>query len=234
MVCRSARSSPAIRPRCAGTTSTPWRARGQAFAHAQIYPGVGNLEDPAFGDYTQWQIEYCQPDSWKGYCIADAASAFPGAEFTQWRLDDEVIAYPTYAVINANRNQLRKHPGFFNICIHKGLSASGTQPGGANNTPGLREPRRPGEGGHGLAAVQLHHLPLLHPAELLCAPGTAGHREPARVDAADHADRQPRAHRPQHPVVDAVRPDRRGQVRGRGGADLHLSLQLLPAPQCLR
>lgn len=88
----------------------------RAFAHAQIYPGVGNLEDPAFGDYTQWQIEYCQPDSWKGYCIADAASAFPGAEFTQWRLDDEVIAYPTYAVINANRNQLRKHPGFFNIC----------------------------------------------------------------------------------------------------------------------
>ena len=111
-----------------------------AFAHAQIYPGVGNLEDPAFGDYTQWQIEYCQPDSWKGYCIADAASAFPGAEFTQWRLDDEVIAYPTYAVINANRNQLRKHPGFFNICIHKGLSASGTQPGGANNTPDYGNP----------------------------------------------------------------------------------------------
>lgn len=111
-----------------------------AFAHAQIYPGVGNLEDPAFGDYTQWQIEYCQPDSSKGYCIADAASAFPGAEFTQWRLDDEVIAYPTYAVINANRNQLRKHPGFFNICIHKGLSASGTQPGGANNTPDYGNP----------------------------------------------------------------------------------------------
>jgi uncharacterized protein len=107
----------------------------RAFAHAQIYPGVGNLEDPAFGDYTQWQIEFCQPDSWKGYNIAYAASAFPGAEFAQWRLDDEAIAYPTYAVINANRNQLRKHPGFFNICIHKGLAASGTQPGGPNNTP---------------------------------------------------------------------------------------------------
>ena len=107
----------------------------RAFAHAQIYPGVGNLEDPAFGDYTQWQIEYCQPDSWKGYCVAYAASPYPGAEFQQWRLDDEVIAYPTYAVINANRNQLRQHPGFFNICIHKGLSASGTQPGGPDNTP---------------------------------------------------------------------------------------------------
>src|SRR6266508_1850806 len=53
-----------------------------ALAHAQIYPGVGNLADPAFGDYTQWQIDFCQPDSWKGYNVAFAASAFPGAEFT--------------------------------------------------------------------------------------------------------------------------------------------------------
>jgi uncharacterized protein len=112
----------------------------RAFAHAQIYPGVGNLEDPAFGDYTQWQVEYCQPDSWKGYCVAEAASAAPGAEFMRWRLDDEVIAYPTYAVINANKNQLRRHPGFFNICIHKGLSANGTQPGGANNIPQYGNP----------------------------------------------------------------------------------------------
>jgi hypothetical protein len=112
----------------------------RAFAHAQIYPGVGNLKDPAFGDYTQWQIEFCKPDSWKGYNIAPAASAFPGAEFAQWRLDDEAIAYPTYAVINANRHQLREHPGFFNICIHKGLSATGTQPGGANNTPDYGNP----------------------------------------------------------------------------------------------
>jgi hypothetical protein len=112
----------------------------RAFAHAQIYPGVGNLADPAFGDYTQWQIEYCNPDSWKGYCVAEAASAYPGAEFTQWRLDDEAIAYPTYAVINANKHRLREHPGFFNICIHKGLSASGTQPGGPNNTPDYGNP----------------------------------------------------------------------------------------------
>ena len=112
----------------------------RAFAHSQIYPGVGNLKDPAFGDYTQWQVDYCQPDSWKGYCVAEAASAFPGAEFTQWRLDDEAIAYPTYAVIAANRHQLRRHPGFFNICIHKGLSASGTQPGGPNNTPQYGNP----------------------------------------------------------------------------------------------
>jgi predicted TIM-barrel fold metal-dependent hydrolase len=112
----------------------------RAFAHAQIYPGVGNLADPAFGDYTQWQIDFCQPDSWKGYNVAFAASAAPGAEFTRWRLDDEVLAYPTYAVIAANKKQLAKHPGFFNICIHKGLSASGTQPGGPNNMPQFGNP----------------------------------------------------------------------------------------------
>jgi predicted TIM-barrel fold metal-dependent hydrolase len=112
----------------------------RAFAHAQIYPGVGNLTDPAFGDYTQWQIEFCNPDSWKGYNVAPAASPYPGAEFMQWRLDDEVIAYPTYAVINANSHMLKQHPGFFNICIHKGLSASGTQPGGANNIPQYGNP----------------------------------------------------------------------------------------------
>lgn len=108
----------------------------RALAHAQIFPGVGNLEDKKFGDFTQWQVEYCKPDSWKGYNIAYAASAFPGAEFTQWRLDDEIIAYPTYAVIYENgAKQLPKHPGFFNICVHKGLQADLSQPGGVNNTP---------------------------------------------------------------------------------------------------
>jgi predicted TIM-barrel fold metal-dependent hydrolase len=112
----------------------------RCLAHAQIYPGVGNLADPAFGDYTQWQIDFCQPDSWKGYNVAFAASAAPGAEFTRWRLDDEVLAYPTYQVIAANKKQLAKHPGFFNICIHKGLSASGTGPGGPNNMPQFGNP----------------------------------------------------------------------------------------------
>jgi predicted TIM-barrel fold metal-dependent hydrolase len=112
----------------------------RALAHAQIYPGVGNLEDPMFGDYTQWQIENMQPDSWKGYNVAFAASAYAGAEFMRWRLDDEVIAYPTYEVIAKNRQMLRKHPGFFNICIHKGLSANQTQPGGANNLPDFGNP----------------------------------------------------------------------------------------------
>jgi predicted TIM-barrel fold metal-dependent hydrolase len=35
---------------------------------------------------------------------------------------------------------LRDHPGFFNICIHKGLSANMTQPGGVNNVPEFGNP----------------------------------------------------------------------------------------------
>jgi predicted TIM-barrel fold metal-dependent hydrolase len=112
----------------------------RALAHGQIYPGTGNIHDPQFGDYTQWQIENMRPDSWKGYNVAFAASAAPGAQFGRWRLDDEAIAYPTYQIIARNGDQLRDHPGFFNICIHKGLSANGTQPGGPNNTPQFGNP----------------------------------------------------------------------------------------------
>jgi predicted TIM-barrel fold metal-dependent hydrolase len=112
----------------------------RALAHGQIYPGPGNMVDPLFGDYTQWQIENMQPDSWKGYNVAFAASASPGATFARWRLDDEAIAYPTYGVIMRNAGMLATHPGFFNICIHKGLSANGTQPGGPNNLPNFGNP----------------------------------------------------------------------------------------------
>jgi predicted TIM-barrel fold metal-dependent hydrolase len=112
----------------------------RALAHAQIYPGEGNKHDPLFGDYTQWQVENMHPDSWKGYNVAQAASAAPGTEFGRWRLDDEVLAYPTYRIINANKEQLKTHPGFFNFCIHKGLSAVNTQPGGVNNIPQFGNP----------------------------------------------------------------------------------------------
>ena len=112
----------------------------RALAHGQIYPGPGNLADPKFGDYTQWQIENMQPDSWKGYNVALAASSAPGMLFTQWRLDDEVIAYPHYAIIARNKDQLKKHPGFFNICIHKGLSPSPDSNPGTNSTPYFGNP----------------------------------------------------------------------------------------------
>lgn len=112
----------------------------RALAHGQLYPGPGNHADPLFGDYTQWQIENMQPDSWKGYNVAFAASAGPNEQHMRWRLDDEKLAYPTYEVIARNRHQLKKHPGFFNMCIHKGLSANMTQPGGPNNIPEFGNP----------------------------------------------------------------------------------------------
>jgi predicted TIM-barrel fold metal-dependent hydrolase len=112
----------------------------RALAHGQIYPGAGNHADPLFGDYTQWQIENMQPDSWKGYNVATAASAGPGMLFTRWRLDDEVIAYPTYEVIARNKHQLKKHPGFFNICVHKGLSPSPDGNVATNNQPEFGNP----------------------------------------------------------------------------------------------
>ena len=112
----------------------------RALAHGQIYPGAGNHADPLFGDYTQWQIENMQPDSWKGYNVATAASAGPGMLFTRWRLDDEEIAYPTYEVIARNKHELKKHPGFFNICVHKGLSPSPDGNVATNNQPEFGNP----------------------------------------------------------------------------------------------
>jgi predicted TIM-barrel fold metal-dependent hydrolase len=90
-------------------------------AHGQFYPGKHNLE------FMQRQIEECRPDSWKGYTIAYSAkdNDDPKRGMERWSLDDEAIAYPTYELIRRNRAQLKDHPGFFNVCIHKGLTTLG-------------------------------------------------------------------------------------------------------------
>jgi predicted TIM-barrel fold metal-dependent hydrolase len=90
-------------------------------AHGQFYPGKNNLE------FMQRQIEECRPDSWKGYTIAFSAKTNddPSKGMERWSLDDEAIAYPTYELIRRNRAQLKDRPGFFNICIHKGLTTLG-------------------------------------------------------------------------------------------------------------
>jgi len=90
-------------------------------AHGQFYPGKRNL------DFMQQQIEECQPDSWKGYTIAYSAkdNDDPTRAMDRWSLDDEAMAYPTFELIRRNRAQLKNHPGFFNICIHKGLTTLG-------------------------------------------------------------------------------------------------------------
>ena len=87
-------------------------------AHGQIFPGRQNL------GFMQQQIDQFHPDSWKGYNIAYTAKLDdnPESELKQWRLDDEQVAYPTFELIRRNRAELEKHPGFFNICIHKGLA----------------------------------------------------------------------------------------------------------------
>jgi predicted TIM-barrel fold metal-dependent hydrolase len=89
-------------------------------AHGLLYPGVGNLE------YMQYQINNYHPDAWKGYNINRAAKVDtnPESDMRRWRLDDEQVAYPTYELIVKNAQELEQHPGFFNICVHKGLSTN--------------------------------------------------------------------------------------------------------------
>jgi len=90
----------------------------RALAHGMLYVGKGNL------DYIHEQIEQNRPDSWKGYNIANAAKVDdnPLSLMKQWRHDDEAIAYPTFEAINkAYATQKTQHPGFNNICVHKGL-----------------------------------------------------------------------------------------------------------------
>ena len=50
------------------------------------------------------------------------------------------MAYPMYQVIARNKHLLAKHPGFFNMCIHKGLSPSPDFKVGTNNTPQFGNP----------------------------------------------------------------------------------------------
>src|SRR6267378_1759601 len=87
-------------------------------AHGQLYPGTRSLY------FIEQQVEENRPDSWKGYTVATSAKVDddPDSLMRMWRLDDEQIAYPTYDLIMRRHDQLRRHPGFRNICIHKGFS----------------------------------------------------------------------------------------------------------------
>jgi hypothetical protein len=100
-------------------------------AHGQMYPGVPGRYPPGTPvptnlEYMQWQIDALKPDSWKGYTSANSAKydLDPESLMRRWRLDDPVVAYPMYDLIVGNRQMLKTHPGFFNICIHKGLSTN--------------------------------------------------------------------------------------------------------------
>jgi predicted TIM-barrel fold metal-dependent hydrolase len=88
--------------------------------HGLFFPGVGNLE------YMQFQIDNYNPDSWKGYNHNRAAKVDfdPESDMRRWRMDDEVVVYPTYELIAKNRPEVKRNPGFWNICVHKGLSTN--------------------------------------------------------------------------------------------------------------
>jgi uncharacterized protein len=91
-------------------------------AHGLLFPGVGNR------DYMQFQIDNYKPDSWKGYNINRAAKldSDPQSDMQRWQLDDETVAYPTYELITKHKEMLKTRPGFFNICVHKGLTPEPT------------------------------------------------------------------------------------------------------------
>jgi uncharacterized protein len=105
-------------------------------AHGQFYPGRNNL------DFMQRQIDEFHPDSWKGYTIAFSAKSNndPSKGMEQWSLDDENVAYPTYDLIRKNKAELASHPGFFNICIHKGLTTLGDPADPASDRPSVGNP----------------------------------------------------------------------------------------------
>ena len=68
-----------------------------------------------------------------------------------------------------------------------------------------------------LALQSLGPPPFMHSAEFLDATSLAGHRKPAGFgDAANLAEGQPRPQCSEHPLVHAVRPDRRWQISSRG------------------
>jgi uncharacterized protein len=100
-------------------------------AHGQIFPGIPGTYPPDTPvptnlEYMQWQIDSLKPDSWKGYTSANSAKydLDPESLMRRWTLDDQQVAYPMYELIVRNGEMLNTHPGFFNICIHKGLSTN--------------------------------------------------------------------------------------------------------------
>jgi uncharacterized protein len=98
-------------------------------AHGQLFPGIPgsyppDAPSPTNLEYIQWQIDTLKPDSWKGYTSANSAKydLDPQSLMRRWTLDDQQVAYPMYDLIVRNGDMLQTKPGFFNICIHKGLS----------------------------------------------------------------------------------------------------------------
>ena len=116
----------------------------RCLSHAIFTPG-----QPGWLERVDREIEQLKPDSWKGYTIGDNTnknlSKYP------WRMDDEKVTYPFYEKILKAGNNI--------VCVHKGLFAPSVEQQFPHLLAVQRRARRR-QGGEGLAADQLRHLPL--------------------------------------------------------------------------
>src|SRR5947207_4135685 len=91
-------------------------------AHAGARPALSGKAKPVFhGAAGRGEPSRCVEGLHRRHVRAGDNDP-PDSPLKQWRLDDEQIAYPSYDFILRQRDQLRRHPGFRNICIHKGFS----------------------------------------------------------------------------------------------------------------
>src|SRR5436309_1701689 len=58
------------------------------------------------------------------YLVQFVKDVYLDSPMRTWTLDDPVVADPMYDLIVRNGHMRKTHPGFFNICIHKGLSTN--------------------------------------------------------------------------------------------------------------
>ncbi len=112
-------------------------------AHAIFTPG-----QPGWLEHLEHALSM-KPNSIKGYTIGDNTnkhiSKYP------WRMDDEAVTYKAY--------ELAVKHGIKNVCVHKGLFPASVEQQFPHLARLLRRARRR-QGGQGLAAAQLRHLPL--------------------------------------------------------------------------
>ena len=122
------------------------------FSHAIFTPGWAGWLD-RFDE----ENEKLKPDSWKGYTIGDNTNKHLSKH--PFRLDDEKLMYPFYEKLVKAMAKYPDRPGLKNVCIHKGLFPPSVE-AQFPHLARLLQRRRRRQGGEGLAAAQLRHLPL--------------------------------------------------------------------------
>ena len=122
---------------------------GIAGTRRLLFHSLFTPRQPGWMEEVDRAIAEVRPTSWKGYTIGDPLS--PQTTRYPWRLDDEALMYPFY--------EKAVRAGITTVCIHKGLLPKDYEnsiPGGAWRYAGVEDLP---QGGQGLAADQLRHLP---------------------------------------------------------------------------